>query len=92
MTLSDVEANDLAVRSFRAGFVFGLEAGAASVAEDLARAEYDADFWYFEANNTDEARARRAEISSTTHLDVRAARAETATRLAALDAAGRKAS
>lgn len=56
------------------------------------RAEADADFWYFEANNTDEARERRREISSTTHLDVRAARSETATRLAALDAAGRKAS
>ena len=55
-------------------------------------AEFDADFWYFEANNPDEARERRREISSTTAIDVRAARQETAQRLAALSAAGKKAS
>ncbi|MGW9345877.1 hypothetical protein ACWGR3_30510 [Streptomyces albidoflavus] len=56
------------------------------------RAEADADYWYFEANNPDEARARRRDLASTVHMDVRAARIETATRLAALTAAGKGAS
>ena len=86
--ISDVEANDLAVRSFKAGFAAGVD----SVGSQLAQAEHDADFWYFEANNPDEARERRREISSTAHIDVRDARQETAHRLAALDAAGKKAS
>jgi hypothetical protein len=56
------------------------------------RAELDADYWYFEANNPDEARERRRALASTAALDARAARQETAERWAALDAAGRKAS
>lgn len=38
------------------------------------RAEAEADLWYFEANNPEEARARRRELASTVHIDVRAAR------------------
>lgn len=55
-------------------------------------AEADADFWYFEANNPDEARERRRALGSSTPIDVRMARNETATRLAALGVAGKKAS
>lgn len=56
------------------------------------RAEAEADHWYFEANNPAEARERRAALASTAHLDVRAARQETAQRWAAPDAAERQAS
>lgn len=65
---------------------------AAWLEEQWLRAELDADYWYFEANNPDEARERRRALASTAVLDARAARQETAERLAALDAAGRKAS
>lgn len=70
----------------------GFHAGAAAVRARLARAEADADYWYFEANNPDEARARRAELASGLSIDAAGARQETAERWAALDAAGRKAS
>lgn len=71
----------------------GFHAGAGRVRSTaLARAEFDADYWYFEANNPDAARERRKEATSTVHLDVEKARRETAARLAALDAAERKAS
>ena len=38
------------------------------------RAEFDADYWYFEANNPELARKRRAELTSTTCIDIRSAR------------------
>lgn len=56
------------------------------------RAELDADYWYFEANNPDEARERRRALASTASIDARLARQETAERWAALDTDGRKAS
>jgi hypothetical protein len=86
--ITALEANDLAVRAFKAGFAAGVD----SITPQLVQAEADADHWYFEANNPDEARARRRELSDSSAIDVRAARQETAQRMAALDAAGKKAS
>lgn len=90
--ISETEANDVAVRAFRQGFDAGADLARAQLELRLAEAEHEADHWYFEANNPEEARAARAERMSTTALDVAAARQETAERWAALDAAGRKAS
>lgn len=59
--------------------------------QQWTRAETDADYWYFEANNPDEARERRRSLASTAALDARAARQETAQRWAA-DAARKQAS
>lgn len=50
-------------------------------------AEHAADYWYFEANNPEEAREARRQRTSTAHIDVRLARQATAERWAALDAA-----
>lgn len=79
-----------------------LRAQLAELTRMWLRAEADADFWYFEANNAEDARARRAEISSTASIDARAARTDTARqwaertaeeqRQATLDVAERKAS
>lgn len=44
--------------------------------EQWTRAELDADRWYFEANNPDEARARHAALASTASIDAREARLE----------------
>lgn len=55
------------------------------------RAEAAADYWYFEANNPDDARSRRAALASTAPVDVREARRDTAQRWADLSA-GRTAS
>lgn len=54
------------------------------------QAAADADYWYFEANNPDEARERRRALASTASIDARIARQETAQRWAA-DAAGKQA-
>lgn len=64
----------------------------AQLEQQWLRAELDADYWYFEANNPEEARERRRLLASTAAVDVAAARQETAERWAALDAAERQAS
>jgi hypothetical protein len=49
MTLSDIEANDLAVRMYRAGYA----AGAAHADVDREIAERTADYWYLRAHYTE---------------------------------------
>lgn len=72
----------------RADYMLGLEVGQGMAAatyraqvEELERlwlaAEHDADHWYFEANNPEEARAQRAALSSTASIDAQSARAQT---------------